>query len=239
MKRFAGVRPLIREPRAPHEILREYPTYNIPEAALILAMKRRTLQRWVSDKPFFKVSGDDELQKLLSFKDLSQLYFLKFLRRYAHLNERQAREVLDYARESTGKKYPLLDEHIRAWPRHVVWVSKDERVLELFKPKGQYRFHDAISMFASRVDRDKRGTMVRLYPWRLWRQGDARRPVVIDPDVLSGRPVITGTRIPLLAVAARTKHGEPVKEIADDYGISQRRITESLRHLEIVLRKAA
>jgi uncharacterized protein (DUF433 family) len=239
MKRFIGVRHLTRLPRAPHQVLRDYPTYSIPEAAIILAMSRRTLQRWVSDKPFFTVSGDDQPQKLLSFKDLAQFYFLKFLRKHAHLNDRQAREVLDYARQATGSAYPLLHESIGVWPRHVVWTSKDQSVLELFKPKGQYVFRQTLSIFASRVDRDGRGVALRIYPWRLWRDGDTRKPVAVDPMVLSGRLVITGTRIPLLSVAARTKSGEKVPDIAKDYGISQQRITQSLRHLEIGLRRAA
>jgi uncharacterized protein (DUF433 family) len=240
MKCFAGVRHLIRKPRATHEVLRDYPTYSIPEAAVILAMSRRTLQRWVSDAPFFSVAGDDQPQKLLSFKDLTQIYYLQFLRRHARLSEVQTRQVLDSARQITGSAYPLLHESIRAWPRHVVWSSKtDDRVIELFKPRGQYVFREVANMFASRVDRDKRGLTLRIYPWRLWKEGDTRRPVEVDPMILSGRLVITGTRIPVMSVAVRTKSGEPLPDIAKDYGISQQRITQSLRHLEIGLRKAA
>lgn len=229
---------MIRQPRAPHEVLRDYPTYSISETAIILAMTRRTVQRWVSDKPFFTVSGSDLPQKLLSFKDLAQLYFLKFLRSHAELNDDQARLVLQYAREATGSPYPFLHESIGVWPRHVVW-TKDDRVLELFRPKGQYVFRETLSIFTSRVDRDKRGIAVRMYPWRLWREGDVRRPVEVDPMILSGRPVITGTRIPLLSLAARARSGEQIADMAKDYGIPQQRIKESLRHLELVLRKAA
>jgi uncharacterized protein (DUF433 family) len=242
MKRFAGAPHLIREPRAPHEVLRDYPTYTVPEAALILAMSRTTLHRWVANHPFFVVSGNDAPQRLLSFKDLAQLYFLKFLRRQAHLSDTQARIVLDYAKQATGSRYPLLDENIKAWRHHAVWTrgSKDNRIaLELFKPQGQYIFQHTVDMFASRIDRDRRGSLLRLYPWRLWTEGDVRRPVLIDPNILSGRPVITGTRIPIIVVAARRKKGETISGIAQDYGISQRRITESLRHLHLGLRKAA
>ncbi len=56
---------------------------------------------------------------------------------------------------------------------------------------------------------------------------------------MSGNLVLTGTRIPLLAIAARRKSGEQVRDIAGDYGISQRLVTESLRHLNLALRKAA
>jgi uncharacterized protein (DUF433 family) len=224
--------------RAHGQSLRDYPTYSIPEAALILAMSPRTLQSWVYDRPFFPVSGSDQPQQLLSFKDLAQFYFLKFVRQHARLSDAQARGVLQYTKEVTRSEYPLLDEDISVLPRHVFLTQKN-KVLDLINPRGQFVFREIVSIFASRIDRDKRGLMVRLYPWRLWRDGDERRPVLVDPNILSGRLVITGTRIPAIAVATRKKSGESVKDIARDYGISQQRVTESLRHLHIGIRKAA
>jgi uncharacterized protein (DUF433 family)/DNA-binding transcriptional MerR regulator len=229
-----------RIPRVRGQSLRDYPTYSIPEAALILAMSRRTLQSWVYDKPIFAVSGSDQYQRLLSFRDLAQFYFLKFVRQNAGLSDAQARNLLRYTKEVTDSEYPLLHENISVLPRHVFLTTKQNAVLDLINPRGQYVFKDIVSIFASRVDRDKRGLMVRLYPWRLWRdEKDYRRPVSVDPNILSGRLVITGTRIPALVVASRRKMGESISEIARDYSISQQRVTESLRHLHIGIRKAA
>jgi len=197
MKRFAEVRHLIRKPRTGHEGIRDYPTYSIPDAALILAMPARTLQSWVYDKPIFSIAGStDESQKLLSFKDLAQLYFLKFVRRHAGLSDSQARVLLQYAKKVSGSAYPLLHEDIRVSRNHVFWdhVSKksgERKVLELLRPRGQYVLHEVVDMFATRVDRDARGVMLRLYPWRLWKNGDQRRPVSVDPDIMSGKLVLT------------------------------------------------
>ncbi len=243
MRSFSGVVHLIRHPRSSSEGIRDYPTYSILDAALILAMPRRTLQSWVNDKPIFSVAGSrEEAQTLLSFKDLAQLYFLKFVRRHAGLSDAQARMLLEYAKKVTRSEYPLLHENIKVFRRHVQWEydkSGEKKVLELLKPQGQYILTQEVNMFSSRVDRDGRGATVRLYPWRLWRTGDERRPVSIDPTIMSGKLVLTGTRIPVLAVAARKKSGELVADIARDYGISQLLVTESLRHLNLALRKAA
>jgi uncharacterized protein (DUF433 family) len=242
MRGFVGDRHLIRQPRALHEGIRDYPTYSIHDAAQILAMPRRTLQGWVYDKPFFTVAGSSQPQKLLSFKDLAQFYFLQFVRRHARLTDSQARKLLQYTKEITHSEYPLLHENIQVFPKHVFWEhksrdSKEKRILELVRPKGQYVFQEVVSMFASRVDRDPRGLMLRLYPWRLWRSGDERRPVSVDPYVMSGKLVITGTRIPAVIIATRRKQGESVRDIAKDYDLSQRIVTQSLRHFAI--RKAA
>lgn len=244
MRRFSEEPFLIRHPRAAKEAIRDYPIYSIPDAALILAMPPRTLQSWVYDKPIFKVSGEGDQQRLLSFKDLAQFYFLKFVRKHAHLSDAEARTLLQYAKKVSRNEYPLLHEDISVTPNHIFWehVSEEDgskKVLELLRPRGQYVFHEVVNMFATRVDRDARGAMLRLYPWRLWRNGDKRRPVSVDPYVMSGKLVLTGTRIPVSIVAARLKQGESVKGIAHDYGVSQRLVTESLRHLHIAIRKAA
>jgi uncharacterized protein (DUF433 family) len=227
-----------RVPRARGQSLQIYPTYSIPEAALILAMPSRTLQSWVYDKPFFPVAGSNQPQQLLSFKDLAQFYFLRFIRRNAGISEERARDLLQFAQEVTQTEYPLLDEDISVLNRHV-FLNRNNAVMDLIHPRGQFVFHEIVSIFASRIDRNKRGLVTRLYPWRLWRDKDVRRPVSIDSNIMSGRLVITGTRIPVVVVATRKKSGESISEIARDYCISQQRVTESLRHLPLALRKAA
>lgn len=52
---------------------------------------------------------------------------------------------------------------------------------------------------------------------RLHRLKEARRMVVEDPDILSGTPVIRGTRIPVHDVAAHVEAGVPIKEIFELY----------------------
>ncbi len=227
-----------RIPRARGESLRDYPTYSIPEAALTLAMSPRTLQSWVYDKPFFDVSGSEQAQRLLSFNDLAQFYFLRFIRKHAKVSDRQARELLRYTQEVTDSEYPLLHEDIGVLKRHV-FLTRGKIVLDLLSPRGQFVFQDVVSIFASRFDRDRRGLMSILYPWRLWKGEDERRPVSIDPQIMSGRLVVTGTRIPAILLATRTRNGESIREIAKDYEITQQRVTESLRHFDLGLRKAA
>ena len=52
---------------------------------------------------------------------------------------------------------------------------------------------------------------------RLRRLSEARAMVVEDPEILSGTPVIRGTRIPVHDVAAQVEAGVPVEEIFESY----------------------
>ena len=52
---------------------------------------------------------------------------------------------------------------------------------------------------------------------RLHRLLEAREMIVEDPEILSGTPVIRGTRIPVHDVAAQVEAGVPIKEILETY----------------------
>ena len=230
-----------REPRRANQNLLEYPTYTIPEAALYLGMPKRTLQSWVYDKPVWSVSGFEQRVRLLSFKDLAQAYFIEFICKHIGISGRMAREVLKNAQLETKSRYPLLHQDIRVffkhvlidkpatrkWRRHVVDLSQNRQLV----------MEEVVDLFASRIRRNAKGELEQIYPWRLWKEGDKRRPVTIDPRIMSGRLVITGTRIPVQTIALRKKSGEQIRDIARDYGLKQETIKQALRHLG--LRKAA
>lgn len=230
-----------RTARKPGQDLRDYPTYTIPEAAAYLAIPQRTLYRWISDDPLWRTAGIDEETHLLSFRDIAQSYFIEFIRHHAHTTTQKARMILERAKQETGSAYPLLHKNIKIVLRHVVFDRPAKgrlprRVLDL-NQYPQYMITDIVDLFATRFSRNRRGEMDRIFPWRFYTPGDESRPVTLDPNVLSGRLVITGTRIPVNVVWDRKEAGEEVPALAKDYGLTEKAITDALRHL--ALRKTA
>jgi uncharacterized protein (DUF433 family) len=69
---------------------------------------------------------------------------------------------------------------------------------------------------------------------RLHRLTEARGMVVEDPEILSGTPVIRGTRIPVHDVAAQVESGVPMEEILETYP----RLTEAQVELASIYAKA-
>jgi uncharacterized protein (DUF433 family) len=98
----------------------------------------------------------------------------------------------------------------------------------------QFAIPEIIEPLSTRIRWDNKGDLVQIYPWRRWtgKAEDKSRPVTIDPDVMSGKLVITGTRIPVEVVAMRKQSGETVKELAFDYRLSEDSIQQALTHLE-------
>ena len=69
---------------------------------------------------------------------------------------------------------------------------------------------------------------------RLHRLTEARGMVVEDPEILSGTPVIRGTRIPVHDVGAQVETGVPIEEILETYP----RLTEAQVELASIYAKA-
>lgn len=226
-------------PRKPDQDLRDYPTYTIPEAAAYLAIPRRTLYHWVSDDPLWRTAGIDEDTRLLSFRDIAQSYFIEFIRHHTHTTHRNAREILERAKQETGTAYPLLNKNIKVVLNHVVYDRKKgrSRIIVDLSRYPQLMMSAVVDHFATRFIRNKRGEMAQIFPWRFYTPGDTSRPVTIDPDILSGRLIVTGTRIPVRVMWDRREAGEDVPTLARDYGLTEKIITDALRHL--ALRKAA
>ena len=89
---------------------------------------------------------------------------------------------------------------------------------------------EIVEPFAKRIIWDRKGEPIRLLPWRLADKYPDETPVSIDPMVMSGRLVVTGTRIPVRVLWHRKRSGESVEHLADDYGLSTDVVRKALGH---------
>lgn len=59
--------------------------------------------------------------------------------------------------------------------------------------------------------------------------------ITVDPSVRFGKPVIKGTRVPVDTVVARVASGMNLKDIAEEYGITEKDIYNALHYAAIRL----
>ena len=110
-------------------------------------------------------------------------------------------EVLyDYARSSDDKQLGLL-----------TIVSSGQRV-----------FHDVISRYLDRITFDETWARELILPVT------ERRLLRVVPEIESGDPLFVNGGAPLSAVRSRFVAGEPVEEIARDYGVPRDEIEEAI-----------
>lgn len=224
-----------RIPRLRGQSLRDYPTYTIPEAAIFLGMPVRTLRRWALEKPLWKIAGANRGVPLLSFRDIAQIYYIELVRSHFGLTVTDARRVLELSRKESHAQYLLLSKHVRTFFKHIILTKpprgkQPRRDIDLSRSR-QLGIPEVIDLFATRMRRSG-ADVKKLYPWRYWIPGKREEtPVSIDPEVMSGRLVITGTRIPVQVLLSRKKSGEPISEIASDYDLSVDEINMAISHI--------
>ncbi len=59
--------------------------------------------------------------------------------------------------------------------------------------------------------------------------------ITSDPAIRFGRAVIRGTRVPVDVVVARVAAGTPIKEVANEYGITETDVYNALRYAALRL----
>lgn len=66
---------------------------------------------------------------------------------------------------------------------------------------------------------------------------ELRKRIVVDPEVMVGKPIIRGTRIPVDAIIKRIAEGMTVKEILEDYpNLEEEDIKAALKYSVEIIR---
>jgi uncharacterized protein (DUF433 family) len=100
-------------------------------------------------------------------------------------------------------------------------TSLDER-------PGQEIFEEVANLFAERIETGK-----FIFPWRFAATDHQSKPVSMNPRIMSGRLVVSGTRIPVTTLLGRRRAGFTVDEIARDYSITPEAVEKALIHIDI------
>jgi len=101
-------------------------------------------------------------------------------------------------------------------------------VTSLGKKPGQQLVEEVANMFAERIEAGR-----FIFPWRFAATDHQSRPVSMNPRIMSGRLVVTGTRIPVTVLWGRKRAGAKVTEIAKDYGLDRDTVEKALTHIGI------
>ena len=218
------------------EDLRDLPTYTIPEAALSLGIPERTLRSWYfGSNPIFDPPALIGKIPLLSFRDLVDVHIVQMARKYHDVPMSRIKSALETARDH-GTNHPLQDDRIRIFARCLVLVEpgrgRRKRVILNLSKHGQTGIPQVVDLYTRRISKDNHGSPIGLYPWRLWKHDDRRRPVAIHPNVMSGRLVVAGTRIPVTLLKAEVLAGKSPKQLAKDYRLPTMRVEEALSHFD-------
>jgi uncharacterized protein (DUF433 family) len=168
---------------------------------------------------------------------LVEAHVLAALRRRHDIPLPKVRAALDFVGKRLKVDRPLATATFET-DGIDLFVDELDRLLNVSRD-GQIEMASMLRTHLRRVERDPAGVPIRLFPFtRKQPSDDAPAPVVIDPRLAFGRPVLTGTAVPTAVLADRFKAGDTLQELAGDYDTATQAIEEAIR-CEFDRRKAA
>jgi uncharacterized protein (DUF433 family) len=218
--------------------LRRTPAYPFSEAAHYLNVTVSTLRAWCLGQEYESRGGRRRFQPLirldgarsegLSFLNLVEAHVLAALRRRHEVTLPKVRGALAFVSRELKLQRPLAEARFQTNGVDL-FVHELDRLLNVSKD-GQIEIASMLRTHLRRVERDPAGIPIKLFPFtRKQVSDDAPAPVVIDPRVAFGRPVLAGTAVPTAVLADRFKAGDTLKDLAEDYGTPSQAIEEAIR----------
>jgi uncharacterized protein (DUF433 family) len=92
---------------------------------------------------------------------------------------------------------------------------------------GQLAMRKVFEAHLMRVEWGKLRSAVRLYPFVVSESADAK-PIVIDPQISFGRPVVGKAFVSTRSILDRIDAGEKVEDVARDYDITNAAVEEAV-----------
>ena len=201
------------------------PLYTPYEAARYLSMHPNTVYYWIdteAQSANLSVAG----KRSLTFQNLVELYVLKALREIHKVPLQKIRAAVDYFRNKEHIEHPLSDLQLST-DRHNILYKEFSRLINASE-SGQLEFGEIIAPYLKRIERRPDNVPVRIYPFTNKRHFG--KFVSIDPCIQFGKPCVAGTRIKTSAIVERFKAGEKKAELAKDYELTPRQISEAISY---------
>jgi len=150
---------------------------------------------------------------------------LRSLRTEHGVSVKALRNALAYAEKSLGIDRLLLRPEL-CTNAGKVFLDRYGELIEL-TASGQLVMRRLFAEHLGRIEWDASRFPVRLYPF-LSAVAATERPIVIDPRIAFGRPVVERKAISTSAIVERVDAGESVEDIASDYDLRPAEVEQAI-----------
>jgi uncharacterized protein (DUF433 family) len=222
--------------RKPAANSRDLAAYTFAEAARYLRLPQATLRSWLLGRQYPTADGSGQFPPLirlasprpplLSFANLIEAHVLRSLRTEHGVPVKALRSALAFAEKSLGIDRLLLRRELCTGAGKV-FLERYGELIEL-TASGQLAMRQLFDEHLKRVEWDSSKLPVRLYPFVSAAAPRAEHPIVIDPRIAFGRPVVVRNSISTSAIAERIDAGESVEDVAADYDLGRSEIEQAI-----------
>jgi uncharacterized protein (DUF433 family) len=214
---------------------RDIPAYSFREVALSVGMPESTVRAWCLGQSNFKsllaLPAEWDEYHALSFFNLIEMQVIAELRREHKVPMNRVRTALQFLVKNVPVRHPLVEKELAVTPNQRVYIVHEGRRIDI-SAGGQWPLDEVVRNLLRRVHRGRKG-ILSFFPRVALPKGlrlpeDEYAPIVVDPEICFGRPVIAGTSIPTDVIADRKLGGDSVKKMAEDYDLSEEQIKAAL-----------
>lgn len=225
---------------------RDIPAYSFREVALSIGVPASTVRAWCLGQSTFrsllKLPAEWSEYHALSFFNLIEMQVIAELRREHNVSMARVRAALQFLSKNVPVAHPLVEKELSVTPNQRVYIVHDGRYIDI-SSGGQWPLDAVVKNLLRRVTSGRKG-IVSFFPRvavprRVRMDANEYAPIVVDPEVCFGRPVIAGTGIPTDVIADRRRGGDSVKKIAEDYDLSEEKVTAALSFERVLEADAA
>lgn len=199
------------------------------EAATLVRVPVSTLKTWIhgAANPNGLLVLPRARPRLLAFSHLVEAFVLAAIRRGHGVALQRVRGAVRYVQRDLAIPRPLI--HAKFKTNGIdLFVERWGKLVNASRA-GQLAMRGSLESSLRRVDWDRNGLALRLFP--LVRTLDTHQPrsIVIDPAHGFGQPTLTGTGVRVDVVVSRYRAGESPAELAKDYRVDVELIDDAVR----------
>lgn len=212
------------------------PAYSFSEAARYVRVPSATLRTWVVGREVTSSAGRrhhtglirpaDPRHRVLSFNNLIEAHVLRSLRTSHGVAFPEIRKAIAYAEQSLLIERLLLSSELQSSAGEL-FLERYGQLINLSK-SGQLAMRSLLESHLQRVEWDTNSVPHRLFPFARSETLPDARPIVIDPSIGFGRPILVRAGISTRVIVDRIDAGEAPESVADDYGLSVTDVREAV-----------
>lgn len=210
--------------------IRYLPSYSVREAASYLRLPVATLRAWIGGQKNFEslILPAQTKPLALSFINLVEVYVLASIRGKHRISMNKVRNGIGFISDRFSSEHPLAEKDFET-DGISPFLMEAGIIYDVSKGGGRMLLEKMIERYLRRIERGPDGLPEKLYPFSRTGEPDEPKPIMIDPRISFGRPVLSVGSIPMENIVERYKAGESVRELAKDHECARADIEEAIR----------
>ena len=214
---------------------RTQPMYSFREVAHLAQVSIGTVRNWLLGysttqgeiKPLFR--GHPEEERACSFLQLIEIVVAAKFRKAEGRSFKTVRKAYDNARTIWPHlEYPFASLELKSIGGHIVHIIRvPGAALQAIDQPEQYTIPDLVQETLSQIE----------YEYELasrWYPVGMGVPIVVDPQISGGLPIVKGRGITVEAIHKRFKANQKMDFIARDFELDRETVEEIIRYAEQV-----